>query len=186
MGSWWLTSFSIGIFGWGEFAARFWSALAGLGMALAAALSARRTRGAWLSAAVCASMTMGFAVSQLASSHALYACCTALAMAGFIRVARYGRRWAILAHGASLAAFVVHGPEGIILPWLTLLLFSHMTERFDVLRTCLSWAPAAAVSLAGLASYLALLWTKAPLVLYLMGWEAPQFIPPTRPPGLKG
>lgn len=41
MGTWWLMSIALKIFGWGEFSVRFFSALAGLGMILISALLAR-------------------------------------------------------------------------------------------------------------------------------------------------
>ena len=192
LGTWWLSSFSLSVFGWTEFAVRFWPALAGLGMALAAVLAVGGQRRAWLTASVSASMVLGFAVSQIASSHALYACCTGFAMAAFIRVGRLlpevgesplarreERRWILLAHAASLAAFIVHGPEGIILPWLTLLSFSILTRRFGVLRACLTWWPAVAVSALGTVGCLLLQWLENPVLLRFLFFESPKFLAPS-------
>ena len=187
LGAWWLSAISISLFGWWEFAVRLWPALAGLGVALAAVLAVApggKARRAWLTASVSASMALGFAVSQLASSHALYACCTGLAMAAFIRVGqqpptqREERRWVLLAHAAPLAALVVHGPEGILLPWLALLFFSGLTRRFGTLRTCLAWWPAVALSLLGAVGYLLLLGLKNPMLLRFVLYESPKFLAP--------
>ena len=177
MGTWWLSALSLHVIGWSEAAVRLWPALSGLVMSLAAALAARSSRGAWLSAAVCASMTLCFSVSQLASSHALYAACMGLAMASILRVMRGDRRWAWGFHASAVAAFVVHGPEGLILPWLTLLLSCHITDRFDALLACAKSRAGAVVSLIGVGGYLSLLWAKAPMILRLMAWEAPKLLP---------
>ncbi|MCR4818719.1 MAG: hypothetical protein K5841_07165 [Fretibacterium sp.] len=190
MGSWWLSAFSLFLFGWGEFSVRFWPALAGLGMALAAVLTVRRsgypflTRRTWLTASVSASMTLGFAVSQIASSHALYACCMGFVMAAFIRIERHSsereaRRWTFVAHAASLVAFIIHGPEGLLLPWLALLFFSVLTRRFGTLKVCVSWWPAAAFSLLGTIFYLLLLWLENPMLLQFMIFESPKYLVPS-------
>ncbi len=85
MGSWWLSALGLTIFGWSEFAVRFFSALAGLGMVWASAKSSRPyeddpMRKSWLSASVCAGMTMCFIVSQLAASYSLYSFLMGLAL----------------------------------------------------------------------------------------------------------
>ena len=189
LGTWWLSTFSLALFGWGEFSVRFWPALAGLGMALTAVWAVRKngaslwTRRTWLTVSVSASMTLGFAVSQIASSHALYACCMGAIMAAFIRIGqqtsqREARRWALLAHAVSLAAFILHGPEGIILPWLALLLFSILTRHFETLKACVSWWPAPAVSIVGSTVYLLSLWLGNPLLLRFMFFESPKFLAP--------
>ena len=183
MGAWWLSALSLILFRWGEFAVRFWSALAALGMALAAGRAASRPRGAWLAAAVSASMTLSFVVSQLASSHALYACCTAAAMAAFARIQDTGiaggRRRAVLAHASALLAFIAHGPEGIILPWLAFVIYAAISDRLHLLRLALlDWA-ALPVSAAGLLGYLLLLYVKNPTLLLLMRYQSPEFLHPT-------
>lgn len=178
MGTWWLYALALKAFGWEEFAVRFWPAAAGLGMALAAAL-ASRGRGAWIAAAVSASMVMGFTVSHLASSHALYACCTAMSMAAFVRLQRgEGRRWALLAHAGALAALVVQGPEGLLLPWVVPILHSMLTSRFGPLALCWRHWPAALISLAGVSGYVALLAAQNPMILTLMLYEAPPLLRP--------
>ncbi|MBQ6775102.1 MAG: hypothetical protein IJP53_01455, partial [Synergistaceae bacterium] len=68
MGTWWLMAVALKIFGWGEFATRFWSALSGIGMILLSSLLARSVsvdddesanpgRRSWLGASLCAGMT---------------------------------------------------------------------------------------------------------------------------------
>ena len=189
LGTWWLSSISLALFGWGEFSVRFWPALAGLGMALTAVLAVRQSgtplwrRRTWLTVSVSASMTLGFAVSQIATSHALYACCMGLVMAAFVRVGQHtsereARRWAVVAHAASLAAFIIHGPEGLLLPWLALLFFSALTRRFGTLKACVSWWPAAAISLLGAVFYLFLQWLENPMLLRFMFFESPKFLAP--------
>ena len=186
MGSWWLSALALKIFGWWEFSVRFWPALAGIGMALAAAMASRRRP--LLAAAVAASMTLGFAASQLSSSHALYACCVGFAMTAFLRVSEimnddvsdsewYGQwKWLLLAHIMPIMALIIHGPEGIILPWAALLAFSILVQRFSTLGECWAFWPGALISVFGTAGYFALLWLKNPVLLDFMRSEAPKLI----------
>lgn len=140
MGTWWFTAMALKIFGWGEFAVRFWSALAGLGMILASALSARSDdkRSSWLAACVCAGMTLCFVVSQISSSHAMYSCLTGLAMTEIIRSVN-NRRSLIFAHVFITLAFIMHGPEGLILPFLSVIIYCVLSEDWDMLRNFLTW-----------------------------------------------
>ncbi len=188
LGSWWLAALALRVLGWWEFPARLWSALAGLGMVLASALASRRHP--WLNASVCASMTLGFVVSQLSSSHALYACCTGFSMTAFLRASMILNdeteeeewhslwKWLLLAHLMPLLALVAHGPEGLLLPWLTLLVFSILAQRFTTLAECWAWWPGALLSLLGTAGYLFLLWVKNPLLLDFLRSEAPRLLTP--------
>ena len=137
---WWLSALSLKIFGWSEFAVRFWSALAGLGMVWAAAIAAKSSssRSSWLAASICASMTGCFTVAQVASSHALYSCLTAITMAGAIRSST-AKSWLILAHLASVLAFMAHGPSGLFLAWMSVIMYSVLSEDWDMMRNFFTW-----------------------------------------------
>lgn len=137
--TWWLYAVSLKLFGWSEFAVRFWSALAGLGMVWASAKAAGTSkRSAWLAASICASMTGCFAVSQIASSHAIYSCLTSITMAGVI-LSRENKRWLIPAHLASVLAFTAHGASGLFLAWMAIIIYAVISKDWDTLRDFFTW-----------------------------------------------
>ena len=137
--SWWLSALALKLFGWSEFAVRFWSALSGLGMVLASAMAAKNSsRSSWLAASICASMTGCFVVSQITSSHALYSFLTAITMMGAIR-SRENTRWLIPAHIASAFAFMAHGASGLFLPFMAVIAYSVLSEDWDMLRNFFTW-----------------------------------------------
>ena len=140
--SWWLSALSLRLFGWGEFAVRFWSALSGLGMAWASAIAAKTSsrRSSWLAASICASFTGCFVVSQIASSHAMYSFLTAITMAGAVRSAK-NKLWLIPAHTASTLAFIAHGVSGLLLVWMAVIFYSVMCEDWEMLRNFFTWPP---------------------------------------------
>ena len=177
-GFWWLEALSLHILGWDEFSVRFWPALAGLGMAAAAALAVRRgrVRGARLAAVICGTSLLGFAASQLAAPHALYACLVSFALVGFVR-AWDDRHYAVLAHAAAALAFIVHGPEGILLPWLCLYLYSALTDDPKVLTRSLLYGPGVAVTVLLVLSYMLLLRLENPMALTLMLCRTPAALP---------
>lgn len=178
VGFWWLEALSLNFWGWEEFSVRFWSALSGLGLAAAAALSVRqgRARGACLAAVIAGTTVLAFSASQLAAPHALYACLTAFALAGFVR-ARDDRRYAVLAHAAAALAFVVHGPEGILLPWLCLYLYAVLTDDPKALTCPLLYVPGLVLTVLLSAGYLLLLYLEAPMMLTLMLYRVPASLP---------
>ena len=141
--TWWLSALSLRLFGWGEFAVRFWSALSGLGMAWAASKAAKpqSRRASRLAAWICASMTGCFVVSQIASSHALYSFFTAVTMAGAVRSreSRENRYWLIPAHIASALALMAHGASGLFLSWLAVIVYSVLCEDWEFLRNFFTW-----------------------------------------------
>ena len=177
-GFWWLEALSLDILGWDEFSVRLWPALAGLGMAAAAALAVRRgrARGARLAAVICGTSLLGFIASQLAAPHALYACLVSFALAGFVR-AWDDQRYAVLAHAATALAFIVHGPEGILLPWLCLYLYSALTDDPRVLTRSLLYRPGAAVTVVLVLGYMILLCLENPMALTLMLCRTPAALP---------
>ncbi len=136
--TWWLYAIALKIFGWSEFAVRFWSALAGLGMIWACAKAADTPRASRLSACICASMTGCFVAAQIASSHAIYSCLTAITMAGAVR-SRENIRWLIPAHIASVLAFMAHGVSGLFLAWLAVLVYSLLSQDWEMLRNFFTW-----------------------------------------------
>ena len=178
VGFWWLEALSLSLLGWEEFSVRFWSALAGLGLAAAAALSVRRerVRGARLAAVIAGTTLLTFVASQLAAPHALYACLVAFALAGFAR-ARDDRRYAALAHAAAALAFVAYGPEGILLPWLCLYLHSVLADDPGALNRSLLYGPGVAVTALLVSGYAVLSHLENPIILTLMRYRAPAALP---------
>lgn len=169
VGTWWLSALALKIFGWGEFSVRFWSALSGLGMVLASVLASGTgsERRAWLSGSICAGMTACFVVSQLASSHALYSCLTGLAMAGIIRAGE-NKRWLILAHGASALAFIVHGPSGLFLVWLSVWAYSAVCDDIDTIRDFFTWPAGIIITLIFSGLYFVALMVINPQIIHFM------------------
>ena len=142
--SWWLSAMALKLFGWSEFAVRFWSALSGVGMAWASAMAANSqdesnsSRSSWLAAAICASMTGCFVVSQIASSHAIYSCLTAITMMCTIR-SRKNLFWLVPAHLSSALAFMAHGASGLFLPYMAVIAYSVISEDWEMLRNFFTW-----------------------------------------------
>ncbi len=175
MGYWWLSVLALKIFGWSEFAVRFFSALAGLGMILISAKSARpyeddSVRKSWLSASICAGMTLCFTVSQIASSHALYACLTGLAMAGVILSEKRKINLA-LSHFAIVLAFIVHGFEGLMLPLLAVMIYCIISEDWDIMRAFFTWPGGIVITLVLSCAYFVAVANSNPEVIYFMGCQ---------------
>ena len=147
MGAWWLEALALKIFGWSEFAVRFFSALSGLIMIWASAIASRdyrsiSTRASWLSASICAGMTICFTVSQLVSPHAIYACLMSLTMSGIIRYHesnRENKRWLLLSHFASTFCFIAYGFEGLFLTWLAVIAYSVLADDSEMLKDFFTW-----------------------------------------------
>lgn len=172
MGTWWLMALSLKIFGWGEFAVRFFSALSGLGMILAAALSSRETqeesaRKTWLSSCICASMILCYTVSQLSSSHAVFSCLTAFAMAGIIR-SRQDKNWLIFSHIAISLAFISHGASGIFLPFLSVIIYSLLCEDWELLKDFFTWPLGIIITILISGLYFATLIAVNPNIIFFM------------------
>lgn len=176
LGAWQLGALSLGLFGWTEFSVRFWPAIAGVLIALSAALSAQSKRGAWFAALIASSMTLCFTASQIASSYTLYSCCMGFALAGFIKLSRYKNSGAAMAFFASVSAFIIHGSEGLIMPWLTLLLFSLLIQDYNILKSALKFRISSAIAIIALFSYILIIIIYNPLLLTLMTYKAPVLI----------
>ena len=147
MGTWWLEALALKIFGWSEFAVRFFPALSGLIMIWASAIAShdsellvKRTRASWLSASICAGMTICFTVSQLASPHAIFAALMSITMAGIVRY-RESKRWLFLSHFASTFSFIAFGFEGLMLTWIAVIAYSVLADDTDTLRDFFTWPP---------------------------------------------
>ena len=170
MGSWWLSAIALKIFGWSEFAVRFFSALSGLGMILASSLSARETesdRRGWLSSSICASMILCFAVSQISSSHAIFSCLTAFAMAGIINT-QHSKNWLILSHVSISLAFISHGPSGLFLPFLSVIIYSVLSEDWELLKDFFTWPFGIIISILISGFYLVFLAAFNPSIILFM------------------
>ena len=172
MGSWWLSVIALKLFGWSEFAVRFFPALAGLGMIWASAKAARvqsddPPRKSWLAACVCASMTLCFTVSQIASSHAIYSCMMGIAMAGTV-LSRENVRKLVGAHIAITFAFIAHGFEGIILPFLAVIVYCVISEDWDLMRDFFTWPGGVIITIAVSGIYFILLMITNPEIIYFM------------------
>ena len=121
----WLTAATYTLVGHGEAAARFWSAMAGLGLALLTAVCARR----WydestgvLAGAIAATSFGYFALGRMALPDLPLAFCVTLAIwAAFVAtLEREPRpnRWVLVSALAVALGFLMKGPLGLILPIL--------------------------------------------------------------------
>ena len=145
LGTWWLEALALKLFGWSEFAVRFFPALSGLIMILMSALASHEskslsTRSSWLSASICAGMTICFTVSQLASPHAIFAALMSVTMAGIIH-SHEKKHWLFISHLASTLSFIAYGFEGLMLTWLSVIAYSVLTDDTDMLLDFFTWPP---------------------------------------------
>ena len=119
----WLTAATYAIAGDTEGAARFWSALAGVGLVLLTWVAAHRTNGpAWLAGAIVATCFGYFAEARLALPDLPLAFCITLTIWAAFRATDDGRlsSWTIAGIGAGLG-LLMKGPVAIVVPGLVLL-----------------------------------------------------------------
>ena len=114
----WLTAATYVVAGPTEWAARWWSALAGLGLVLLTWVSARRMFGSddvtWLAAAIVATCYGYFAMARLALPDLPLACLTTLAIWAGLE-----RRFALLGAAVGLG-FLMKGPVALAVPAVVL------------------------------------------------------------------
>ena len=166
--TWWLYALSLRLFGWGEFAVRFWSALAGVITIWACSKAgASSRRSSWLAAGICASLTGCFVVSQIASSHALYSCLMSITMAGAVR-SRTNKRWLIPAHIASVLAFMSHGASGLFLAWFAVIVYSLLCEDWGMLRDFFTWPGGMIITVVSAGFYLVTLIIVNPELVHFL------------------
>lgn len=175
LGTWWLEALALKIFGWSEFAVRFWSTLAGLGIVAASVLSARQNdedseRKGWLAAVISASMSVCFVSAQIASSNAIYSCLTGFAMTGII-LSQRNKNWLILSHAVSSFAFIAHGPEGIIFTWLSVISYSVLCDDWDLLKDYFTWPAGTITGVIISGFYLVMIIALNPNLLYFMTFQ---------------
>ena len=115
----WVTAATYAAAGATEWAARFWSALSGLGLVLLTWHAARRIAGrdetAWLAGAIAATCYGYFAMARLALPDLPLAFCITLGIWAALE-----RRWG-LAGAATALGFLLKGPVAIAVPAIVLL-----------------------------------------------------------------
>ena len=175
LGFWWFSSLSLSLFGWAEFSVRFWSVMGGLGMSAASWFIARRVNGERTSnyaAVITGTSLLTYVTSQLASPHALYACCVTVALAAIVEGIQ-DRRFFLLLHVSVALAFIVYGPAGALLPWLCFLLYAYAVDQPRLfLKALFYWQGVLATTLLS-GGYLVLLHLKNPAALTLMRYDSP-------------
>ncbi|GHS86754.1 hypothetical protein AGMMS49957_05440 [Synergistales bacterium] len=170
MGFWWLSALCLKILGWSEAAVRFWPVIGGLGMAAGAWFIARRLKServANFAAILTGSALLTYAASQIASPHTLYSLLTTGALVGFI----YGtsdNRFFLLTHAASALGFIAYGPAGLLLPWLSFLIYAYATGEWNALADALFYWPGVLATIFLVDGYLVLMYMNHPALLALM------------------
>lgn len=172
MGSWWLSVIAMKFFGWGEFAMRLFPALSGLGMIWASAKAARifpeeRPRKSWLAACVCAGMTLCFVVSHIASPHAIYSCMMGFAMSGIAR-SIHNKRTLTRAHMAITFAFMAYGFEGILIPFLAVIVYFVISDDREMMRDFFTWPGGIIITIAVSGMYFVTLMITNPEIIHFM------------------
>jgi 4-amino-4-deoxy-L-arabinose transferase-like glycosyltransferase len=132
----WLTAALFAIAGPGEFAARFWSALAGIGLVLVTASCGRRwyDEGVGLLAGAIAATSFGyFALARMALPDLPLAFfITTSIWAAFVATLereRNPRQWLLLAAVAAALGFLMKGPLALVLPVLVVVPILLMERR---------------------------------------------------------
>ena len=175
MGFWWLSALALSIFGWSEFSMRLLPVLGALGMAAAGWFIARRISGersANYTVVFIGSSALVYVTSQLASPHSLYAFFVTASLMGAVYAFR-DKRFFLLLHVSAILAFIVYGPAGLILPWLSLLIYSIVArqERFFA-RALFYWPGLLATVVIG-GGYIAFLQVSNPHILTVMQHNQP-------------
>jgi 4-amino-4-deoxy-L-arabinose transferase-like glycosyltransferase len=125
----WLIALAYRVFGVTEFAVRFWSAAAGVGLTLLLAAAARRRFGApadlWTGVAFVTCLLTGL-LARAAVTDMLLALCVSAAVLAAVEALEAGpgpagRRWTVLAWGAAALGVLVKGPIGVVIPAMALL-----------------------------------------------------------------
>jgi len=124
----WLTAASYWVIGTTEFAARMWSALAGVGLALLTAACGRRWFDevtALLAGAIVATNFGYFALARMALPDLALAFFITLSItAAFVATLereRHPRRWLLLAALAAALGFLAKGPLAVVIPLLVVM-----------------------------------------------------------------
>ena len=114
----WLTASTYAVAGVSEGAARFWSALSGLGLVLLTWSAARRItadeRAAWLAGAIVATCIGYFAMAGMALPDLPLAFCITLCVWSVLR-----QRWSLAGFAAGLG-FLMKGPVALVVPALAI------------------------------------------------------------------
>jgi 4-amino-4-deoxy-L-arabinose transferase-like glycosyltransferase len=123
----WLTASASLVFGEGEFAARFWAAMAGLGLVLVTAAAGRR----WydestglLAGAIVATNFGYFSIGRMALPDLPLAFCISLAiwaaLVATLEQERSPRKFVLLASLALGLGFLTKGPLGLVIPFIVI------------------------------------------------------------------
>lgn len=127
----WLMASAFALFGTNEFAARFWSALAGCAVVLLTFFFARAVmtlRAATVSALILMTSLEILVLSRLAITDMVLTMFIAVALFGFFLALRqkessYQTQWSLVAWSAVAGAVLTKGPIGIIFPASVILIF---------------------------------------------------------------
>ena len=179
MGTWWLMAIAVKIFGLVEFSVRFWPALSGLGTILISSMlvksdddeleseSENNSRCSWLAASICAGMTINFAVSQIASSHAIFSFLMSLSMLGIIR-SQKDNDWLMLAHASTALGLIAHGPAGLFMPFIAVAVYCVLTDDMELLKNFFTWPFGIVINLVLSGLYFAAMMIFNPQIIFFM------------------
>jgi hypothetical protein len=83
------------------------------------------------------------------------------------------RRFFLLLHGGSMGAFIVYGPAGAILPWLSFLIYAYVADQSRFFLSALFYRPGVLATLLLGGGYFVLLGAGNPTILALMRHNLP-------------
>jgi 4-amino-4-deoxy-L-arabinose transferase-like glycosyltransferase len=131
----WATALSLRVFGQGEFAARFYTALCAFCTLFAVWLMARRLwspAAAWRATAMLSSMLLFIALGQLLTLDMSLTLYMTLALAGFLfaQTGASSNRWMLLAWTATALGVLTKGPVAAAIPAAVLVIYSLYARDF--------------------------------------------------------
>lgn len=162
----WLTAGASLVFGESEFAARFWAAMAGLGLVLVTAAAGRR----WydestglLAGAIVATNFGYFSIGRMALPDLPLAFCISLAiwaaLVATLEQERSPRKFVLLASLALGLGFLTKGPVGLIIPFIVIVPVL-MIERRSIALTLSDIALGALVMVAVAVPWYVVMWLR--------------------------
>jgi len=112
-------------------------------------------------------MTGCFIVSQIASSHALFAFFTSLALLGIIK-SQDDEDWLMLSHVSIALAFIAHGPAGLFMPFIAVSIYCVLCNDMELFKNFFTWPFGILINIILSGLYIILLMVMNPQIIFFM------------------